>query len=71
MLADREYQKREHVELYAEFPTAVERLYGLLQLGLRDLASGPGQFYADLHTGFPQAWNAMMAHLDSYLAPQL
>jgi hypothetical protein len=71
ILADMERQKREHVELYAQFPSAVERLYGLLQLGLRDLAAVPGQFYADLQTGFPQTWEAVLEHLNSYSAPQL
>ena len=71
MLADIERQKREHTELYAQYPSAVERLYGLLQLGLRDLAVVPGQFYADLQTDFPQTWEAVMEHLASYSAPQL
>lgn len=71
ILADMERQKREHVELYAQYPSAVERLYGLLQLGLRDLAAVPGQFYIDLQTGFPQTWDAVMEHLQTYSAPQL
>ena len=71
LLADRERQRREYVALYAQFATAVERLHGLLKLGLRDLAAVPGQFYVDLQTGFPEAWNAMMDHLQSYSAPQL
>jgi len=71
MLADMERQKRDHVLLYAEYASAVERLYGLLQLGLRDLGNVPTGFYADLQTGFPQAWGAMMDHLASYSAPQL
>ena len=69
--ADRERQRREHVALFAQYPTAVERLYGLLKLGLRDLAAVPGQFYVDLQTGFPQAWEAGMEHLQTYSAPQL
>ena len=71
LLADIERQKREHAELYAQYPTAVERLYGLLQLGLRDLAATPGQFYVDLQTGFPQTWDAVLEHLATYSAPQL
>ncbi|UOQ98222.1 TetR/AcrR family transcriptional regulator [Hymenobacter sp. 5317J-9] len=71
ILADMERQKREHRELYEQFQTAVERLYGLLQLGLRDLATVPGEFYVDLQTGFPQTWEAVMDHLNSYSAPQL
>ncbi len=71
LLADLERQKRDHAALYAQFPTAVERLYGLLQLGLRELAGVPGQFYGDLQTGFPQTWAAVMEHLASYSAPQL
>ena len=71
ILADMERQKREHVELYAQYPSAVERLYGLLQLGLRDLASIPGQFYIDLQTGFPQTWDAVMENVNTYSAPQL
>ena len=71
LLADLERQKREHTALYAQYATAVERLYGLLQLGLRDLVKVPGQFYGDLQTGFPQTWEAMMDHLGTYSAPQL
>jgi len=71
ILADMERQKREHRELYTQFPSAVERLYGLLQLGLRDLAAVPGQFYVDLQNDFPQTWEAVLEHLDTYSAPQL
>ena len=71
MLADMERQKRAHVQLYAQYSSAVERLYGLLQLGLRDLSTIPSHFYAELQTGFPQAWNAAMDHLTSYSGPQL
>ncbi|MDO7847905.1 TetR/AcrR family transcriptional regulator [Hymenobacter sp. M29] len=71
MLADLERQKRDHTKLYAEFPTAVERLYGLLDLGLRDLTKIPGTFYGELQTGFPQSWDAVMDHLNTYSAPQL
>lgn len=71
MQADMERQKRAHTALYAEYPTAVERLYGLLQLGLRDLVGVPGQFYADLQTHFPEGWEAVMNHLATYSAPQL
>ena len=71
VLADIERQKRDHVALYAEFPSAVERLYGLLRLGLRDLASTPAAFYGELHTEFPEAWAAALNHLATYSAPQL
>ncbi|GAB2858653.1 hypothetical protein GCM10027044_18420 [Hymenobacter ruber] len=71
ILADMERQKREHVELFAQYSSAVERLYGLLQLGLRDLAAVPGQFYIDLQTGFPQTWEAAMENVNTYSAPQL
>lgn len=71
MLADMERQKREHVELYAQFPSAVERLYGLLQLGLRDLTAVPSHFYADLQTHFPRTWESVLEHLQTYSAPQL
>lgn len=71
MLADIERQKRDHLKLYAEFSTAVERLYGLLQMGLRELVATPERFYADLQTDFPETWEAIMVHLASYSAPQL
>ena len=54
MLADLERHKRDCLELYAEFPTAVERLYGLLRLGLRDLAKVPTTFYGELQAGYPR-----------------
>ncbi|MBF9235792.1 hypothetical protein I2I05_00140 [Hymenobacter sp. BT683] len=71
MLADMERQKREHIALYTQYPTAVERLYGLLQLGLRDLTTIPGNFYADLQTNFPESWEAALHHLTTYSSPQL
>ena len=71
MLADLERQKREHVDLYAEFSTAVERLYGLLRLGLHELVKTPGTFYSELQTGYPQTWEAVLSHLNTYSAPQL
>jgi AcrR family transcriptional regulator len=71
MLADLERQKREHTELYAEFPTAVERLYGLLRLGLRDLVKVPGTFYGELQTTYSQTWEVVLDHLNTYSAPQL
>ena len=71
MLADIERQKREHIELYAQFSTAVERLYGLLRRGLRDLIVIPGRFYTELQTDFPRAWEATLEHLNSYSGPQL
>ena len=70
VLADLERQKRDHLALYAEFATAVERLYGLLDLGLRDLTQMPDSFYSELQTGFPETWSAVMDHLTSYSAPQ-
>ena len=71
LMADLERQKRLHTALYAQYPTAVERLYSLLQLGLSELAAMPGNFYADLQTDFPQAWALLLGHLGSYSAPQL
>ncbi|OGX89538.1 hypothetical protein BEN47_06550 [Hymenobacter lapidarius] len=71
VLADTERQKREHVALYAEFSSAVERLYGLLRLGLDDLASMPAAFYSELQTDFPNAWMVIVEHLATYSAPQL
>ena len=69
MLADMERQKQEHVELYAQYPSAVERLYGLLQVGLRDLASIPGNFYAELQAGFSRTWEALMSNMNTYSPP--
>ena len=71
LLADLERQKRDHDALYREYDSAVERLYGLLQLGLRDLSAMPGDFYAQLQAAFPRAWEAVLEHLASYSSPQL
>ena len=71
VLADMERQKREHIALYAQYSSAVERRYGLLQLGLRDLAAVPGTYYGALQTSFPLTWHAVTEHLNSYSAPQL
>ena len=71
MLADTEQHKREHDELYARYPTAVERLYALLQMGLQRLALVPSTFYSEMQAEFPLAWDQLMGHLQSYSAPQL
>ena len=71
ILADLERQKREHTDMYAQYATAVERLYGLLRLGLRELAKMPATFYGELQTGYPQTWEAVLDHLNTYSAPQL
>lgn len=47
------------------------RLYGLLQLGLRDLTAMPDTFYMALQTSFPQIWDALMDHVNTYSASQL
>jgi hypothetical protein len=71
MLADLVRQKREHAELYTKYPSAVERLYGLLQLGLRDLSGIPARFYNDLQSDFPDVWGVVTDHLAGYSTPQL
>lgn len=69
--ANIERQKRDHVALYANYSSAVERLYGLLKLGLSELAAVPGPFYGELQTNFPAAWDTVTEHFASYSAPQL
>ncbi|WP_345236145.1 TetR/AcrR family transcriptional regulator [Hymenobacter saemangeumensis] len=70
-LADLERQKREHVEIFQKYPTAVERLFGLIQQGLTELANTPPEYYAVMQQKFPQAWDVLMQHLDTYSSPQL
>jgi hypothetical protein len=68
--ADIERQKREHAAIFAQYPTAVERLYALIQLGLRDMAQIPPDYITDLQQEYPRAWDMAMSHMTTYSAPQ-
>ena len=69
MQADIERQKREHAQIFNQYPTAVERLYALIQIGLRDMTDISPRFIADLQQ-YPPTWDMMMQHLHEYSAPQ-
>ena len=67
---DLERQKTDHVRLYAQFPSAVERLFGLIGYTITDLADTGPQYLIDLsqHAG---AWELLQNHLALYSSPQL
>jgi len=69
MQADIERQKREHAEVFQQYPTAVERLYALIQLGLRDMTDVAPSFISDLQR-YPRTWEMLMDNLNEYSAPQ-
>lgn len=67
---DLERQKTDHGRLYAQFPSAVERLFGLIGYSITDLADTGPQYLVDLsqNTG---AWELLQDHLATYSSPQL
>lgn len=69
ILADLARQKRDHAALFAQYSTAVERLYALIQYGLHDMMGVAPTFIADLQE-YPQTWAALLEHLSTYSAPQ-
>ena len=66
-----ERQKSEHGALYTQFPSAVERLYGLLKIGLRNMTTVPKYFHTDIQAHFPRTWETLMDYLANYSAPLL
>jgi AcrR family transcriptional regulator len=72
ILADIERQKRNHQEIYDQYPTAVERLYALLQYGLRDMEGMSPLYVMDLQREeFSRAWDTAMEHMATYSAQQM
>lgn len=63
-------QKQDHLRLYQEYPSAVERLFGLIGYSITDLADTGPQYLVDLsqNTG---AWELLQEHLADYSSPQL
>lgn len=68
-LADMERQKRGHAALFAQYSTAVERLYALIEYGLNDMVGVAPSYIADLQE-YPETWAAILDHLTTYSAPQ-
>lgn len=70
LLLDLERQKQDHVRLYAQYPSAVERLFGLITYTVTDLADTTPQYLADLglHSSVHQL---LQDHLATYSSPQL
>ncbi len=68
--ADLERQKQDHARLYAQFPSAVERLYALINYSIEDLVVTHSSYFADL-AHFPAAWQLVQDHLATYSTPQL
>ena len=67
---DLERQKHDHARLYAQFPSAVERLFGLIGYSITDLADTGPQYLADLRQ-HPGSWELLQDHLAIYSSPQL
>ncbi len=67
---DLERQKQDHVRLYAQFASAVERLYALISYTIEDLVVTDAAYLADL-AQFPAAWQLVQDHLATYSTPQL
>jgi len=67
---DLERQKQDHVRLYAQFLSAVERLYALINYTIEDLIVTDIVYLTDL-AQFPAAWQLVQDHLAAYSTPQL
>jgi len=67
---DLERQKQDHVRLYAQFLSAVERLYALINYTIEDLIVTDIVYLTDL-AQFPAAWQLVQDHLATYSTPQL
>lgn len=67
---DLERQKQDHARLYQAYPSAVERLFGLIGYSITDLADIGPQYLTDLNQ-HPGAWEILQEHLASYSSPQL
>ena len=67
---DLERQKQDHTRLYDQYPSAVERLYALINYSIEDLLITDARFFPDL-AQFPGAWQLLQDHLAAYSTPQL
>jgi len=67
---DLERQKQDHVRMYAHFTSPVERLFGLINYSVVDLAETSSQYLIDLgqHSA---TWELLQEHLATYSTPQL
>jgi AcrR family transcriptional regulator len=69
---DIERQRREHAELFARVSNPVQRLFSLLEIGIRDLQKIKSPAYVpDMARDFPDAWGIAMEHLEHYSQPQV
>jgi hypothetical protein len=70
LLEDMERQKHDHVRLYEQYPSPVERLYGLINYSIQDLLDTSASYYPELMQ-YPSAALAMQDYLAQYSTPQL
>ncbi|GAA4501012.1 hypothetical protein GCM10023172_22220 [Hymenobacter ginsengisoli] len=70
LLEDMERQKHDHLRLYEQYPSPVERLYGLISYSIQDLLDTSASYYPDLMQ-YPSAAQAMQDYLADYSTPQL
>lgn len=67
---DLERQKEDHRRMYVQFPSAVERLFGLIGYSIADLADTGPQYLIDLRQNLG-SWELLQDHLAAYSSPQL
>lgn len=67
---DLERQKHDHVRLYAQFQSPVERLFGLINYSVVDLGDTHPQYLADIGQN-AGAWELLQDHLAAYSSPQI
>ncbi len=70
LATDLERQKCDHIRLYEQYPSAVERLYSLISYSIQDLLVTDAHYFPDL-ARFPAAWQVLQDHLAAYSTPQL
>jgi len=70
LLEDMARQKRDHMRLYEQYSSPVERLYGLINYSIQDLLGTSDNYYPELMQ-YPSAARAMQDYLAEYSTPQL
>lgn len=71
MVYDLERQKQDHQALFVKYGTPVERMLAILVHGIEEMQKFALIDFLVFQQQHPQAWEAMMQHLDSYSRPQI
>ena len=64
-------QRQEHEQLFANLATPAECLVALLRHSLHELRNSPHHDYPVMRERFPDSWNLIQEHLQTYSRPLL